>query len=1258
MVSNKPNRRWRRILKKSLLAVTLFLVVVLAAACLALAFLPRLASTDWARQHLTMQLEKSLGRPVEIRELDWTWADGIHIAGIRIADHPDFSRGPMVTAARARLDIQYRQLFSRCLNFTFLLQNPELRLIRDKSGRINLLHFLETLGPAPQPPEPGQPGKPEKKPSKEPSEEPSEEPFTLPLNVKTDIHLADGALDFADEKTETHYRVENLDIRLRVPSLAREPVRLTVAADTFVNERKLPRSMIDARIRDLFDNKRNLRPDQAAAEIKAEFPGSSLNISGDMRSSGIKADLSVDLEPLARAAALFAPQLLEASQVGGRITLNAEVSMAATDSLAFKTDLKASELAVGGELAGGRDLGPGRMGLFSAGEINLAAMDLRLDQARVELLENSRMSFQGHVYGMDEPSPDLDLTLAPLEIDLDELAAFAGGLIPEAIVLGESGSNPGKFSIDELRLSGSAPRGESELRIRGLSLALPDLTVRKAGKTLENADTGKQQLFVKGAGLTLEELSLSLVDLFPTQAQLKAAVGLDRLVAAAGENRILAKGLSLERIHLAASDIHPAAGTPAGLSGRIRLSTSALLEAFSLNDQLSIQRIRQDLDLNMELNSDGTMTAALPQFDLNTSEINLLHPDVGTFAAPAGLEMAVSRLTVDDMAARDITVEGLDTRLAVGKLLSLKMAADARQSGKSGFDAEAALKLDFAEILNAFSTPALAGLSAAGQASLNLGISGRSPGPDALAGLKKLQISENLDFLEHFRVRLGLADSFLDYQANADAPRIKIGKLSADPLFAYELSGKTAEGQLTGQLSIGGVEELFLLKPNDPLSGELNMKLRHHGASRIQGNQQFRIPPLDLRQSLEFSMDGLETALAQKTIFDRFKQISGRLAAKLDLGDSRSLNKLALPEMAAIETSGALGAGLALAKSPDNSLDFSIHLDAAELSAALDEQFSVSGLNSRIELAKTLTIEESSAAADPTPRNTWLSQEMMRADGAGEQNAPFRENRISTRSGRIFGNLRNTRGISFASAYVAAGGLPLDIGPSHVALELSRGLPQIPSFQIEALGGTLLGNCRLQPRPSGYQLETRLNFSGIDPAAIYPDAASEMDAASDRDAGASEISGSLFAALPVLPEMQQVLENAEIRFNFRKIGSRALERMLYALDPYESNEAIVSQRRLLRMGSPKQVELAIKDGFLSLSGEITVKSVPMTLPPLRRLNIAQIPGMNAYTARLEILETIVRALDLASADTLPLKTLLDMTGSKRGTDNYNEDTQP
>ena len=121
--------------------------------------------------------------------------------------------------------------------------------------------------------------------------------------------------------------------------------------------------------------------------------------------------------------------------------------------------------------------------------------------------------------------------------------------------------------------------------------------------------------------------------------------------------------------------------------------------------------------------------------------------------------------------------------------------------------------------------------------------------------------------------------------------------------------------------------------------------------------------------------------------------------------------------------------------------------------------------------------------------------------------------------------------------------------------------------------------------------------------------------------------------------MDNALENSEIRIDFRKIGSRALERLLYALDPYESNEAIVSQRRLLRMGSPKRIRLSIKDGFLALEGEIAVKSVPIAIPPLRRLNIAQLPGLKKYESSLSAIGPIIRVLDLMAADTISTEKL-------------------
>ena len=103
-----------------------------------------------------------------------------------------------------------------------------------------------------------------------------------------------------------------------------------------------------------------------------------------------------------------------------------------------------------------------------------------------------------------------------------------------------------------------------------------------------------------------------------------------------------------------------------------------------------------------------------------------------------------------------------------------------------------------------------------------------------------------------------------------------------------------------------------------------------------------------------------------------------------------------------------------------------------------------------------------------------------------------------------------------------------------------------------------------------------------------------------------------------------------------RIGSRSLERLLYALDPAESNEAIVSQRRLLRVGSPRWIYLRIKDGNLSLDGEVDVQGVPVKIPSLRRLNVANIAGLDKYAEYLIDLEPVIKVLKFCSANAVKI----------------------
>jgi hypothetical protein len=204
----------------------------------------------------------------------------------------------------------------------------------------------------------------------------------------------------------------------------------------------------------------------------------------------------------------------------------------------------------------------------------------------------------------------------------------------------------------------------------------------------------------------------------------------------------------------------------------------------------------------------------------------------------------------------------------------------------------------------------------------------------------------------------------------------------------------------------------------------------------------------------------------------------------------------------------------------------------------------------------------------------------------------------------------------------------------QVELNLDNGLPNLDYFQFNLLGGTINGSIALLKKQvqdpihknKTFNVNTALTFSGINFAQFFPGAFSKDDYSK------ANISGSLYAAFPVTDQLQTILENATITVAFTQIGSMALERLLYSIDPYESNEAIVSQRRLLKNGSPKKIRLDIKDGFLSLRGNVSIKGIEFSLPAIRRLNIAQVPGLERFEEKLSGLAPVISILQKVSAE--------------------------
>jgi hypothetical protein len=173
-----------------------------------------------------------------------------------------------------------------------------------------------------------------------------------------------------------------------------------------------------------------------------------------------------------------------------------------------------------------------------------------------------------------------------------------------------------------------------------------------------------------------------------------------------------------------------------------------------------------------------------------------------------------------------------------------------------------------------------------------------------------------------------------------------------------------------------------------------------------------------------------------------------------------------------------------------------------------------------------------------------------------------------------------------------------------------------------------MGALGLAKDPTGFYLRTDIAFTGIDSRRMLPGGAVGV---SRRE---GEIGGELALRLPLTPSMPAFISGLQLTVALSPIGSRALERILYALDPYESNESIVAQRRLLRRGTPRWVRVRIHNGALSLTGEVSVGGARVAIPPIDRLNIETIGGLGRYDGVLAGMGPVIDLLEMLSAEAL------------------------
>jgi hypothetical protein len=183
-------------------------------------------------------------------------------------------------------------------------------------------------------------------------------------------------------------------------------------------------------------------------------------------------------------------------------------------------------------------------------------------------------------------------------------------------------------------------------------------------------------------------------------------------------------------------------------------------------------------------------------------------------------------------------------------------------------------------------------------------------------------------------------------------------------------------------------------------------------------------------------------------------------------------------------------------------------------------------------------------------------------------------------------------------------------------------------FQVDLLGGTIVSSISIQQIDKRFFIPITVSFSGIQTDRFWGKA---VTAERKKD---TEVSGQVYAYFPVTTDIHEFLNDLNVDMLFTHIGNMALEQLLYSLDPTESNEKIVSQRKLVQKGSPKWMRLTIMDGALSLEGVVSVQGVDIDIPQVKRLNISRLSGLDPIERGLLKLSPLVRILRSMSANAI------------------------
>jgi len=1170
----------------------LLLGSLLSLACLLLlvalvASIPTLLSISQLQSLLRLRLSRSLKQPITWSRLELSWSHGMALSGLIVGDGPP----PLLNASVGEVNLV-----------------PGFG--RDASGRFGVNLTLRVkkvaaeLAPGPKKP-------PGKKPVKDPLTRIAEAAqklqamdWPLPVDVRVRVDADPMTLHYADPASGRRIVMKNLAFRLVMPSLARLPIETSLTGSVAVGDAKPEQLRLSAKISELVTAKDRVKPASALYSVQAGLPGLNFDAGGGMnRVGGLQANLRLSLPELVPLVAPFAHRRLPT--VAGTVALDLRADIDRAGDLRVLLDLGGNGLAVSGIPGKGGSAGP---------------LDIRMRQKMVSNHKRQQVAFtEGDLTSpgllsaswsatVDRPtarSRSVTAQIGPLRLDLARARRLAGPFLPKNLPLQEL---KGTAFVGKIAAQLEGPGNDGEVTIEGGGVDLRQLRLRLANGSLH----------AEGLTLALDRAVIPLEELLPVSVSAHLSWGGKRLELA-GKKRVLAQGMK-GTLNLALDELEIKDRRPAMMRAVAEVKQTLDCQTVKVGEELALDDIREQLHVKARALGDGELEASMPELKVAVAAVHGNQSGKKVTLRPFAAGFMAEGVHLPPKGKGSPTLQRASCEVSAADALALTAEAGLSGFAKQVASSKGTAKLDLRRLMPMAAPFLPAGFNADGLVAASWDVAAPLPAGPLPKEKNPLRLAKGaLALLDRGEFTLKLDDLNLRVPVKQGVYVVKGLRTTPQMRLSIPRAGEPLE--IVAALQFAGVSGLPGNAGKLPVqAGTLTVQGELAQWKELRLNEELRLAPLGLSQVAELTVSRIDSLLEDQVIdaATMLKRLDATMFAHLE----GTFPREAAPVFPGWQLSGDVSAGARIDLTAARDLRLRGYARCRELGVADGRGMAANGIRADLVVDRSYALAEK-RGDDWVP----LSAALVRPAPI----APFQAAN-SDLAARIYEDMRGEsnglRKVCIRSASLGSGPFPLEASALEADLLLEPEVLGLSFFQAELGGGTVRARGVIDLAREVPVLSTSCNFSRLDPALLFP------AAGAGRPGEEGELTGEFTFSAPLATEQRALLEGARLNLNLRRFSSRILERVLFAMDPYQRNEKVVAQRKSLRQADLKGLRVSAVDGALDCEGELLVKGVGVDIPKIERLRLSELPIRNEL-ARVAAAITSSRVLlDLVRSDTL------------------------